>query len=567
MSSKQAPNIETDVYTSLNNPVQGNDVNKPSSLLRKVDEIIKEEMKMNSLSLEEVQNEILSQIDASHSEDVKFCASFGQEERGFLAKTRPPVEIPTYERVFSNEESLSKLLAIKTREPLLNAESISIIRAAAETWWNKDDNESSLDLPSENNAKSRFTYQRPGNYEAHLVDLADHVDDRVRKIAKECLRDKIFPLARDAFRSQVSDLNDLDLCVYDSLVIRYNSTEAKAKAMLESDNSSGESSLDENFLGAGQPLHRDSSIISVNIMLNPTSEFEGGGTFFENQLQNNELLNMDPTPTNVCAIPKPLKPNGVGNAIIHLSNERHAGVGTTSGVRDILVIFLTARKRVASLFPVLAQRGKGLDDSAIPLNERAGRLKTSVGQNCSNCGSAEDLILCRILYYRLAIQHAPVDGEAWHYLGSSLYSKAKNEASSQDAIDLMKLSVFCLEYALELIPCDARLLNNLGISVQALFSYTKEEKYRALIDRYYERSIWIHRLTEEIGCDVTSDLDSASLNYGLYVSNQDDFVKASRILERFRKRGQKLDRQVVDGSRLLQFCESFVDSFGSRVSF
>ena len=30
----------------------------------------------------------------------------------------------------------------------------------------------------------------------------------------------------------------------------------------------------------GVPLHRDSSVISLNVLLNPPSQFEGGGTFF-----------------------------------------------------------------------------------------------------------------------------------------------------------------------------------------------------------------------------------------------------------------------------------------------
>jgi len=80
--------------------------------------------------------------------------------------------------------------------------------------------------------------------------------------------------------------------------------------------------------GAGQPLHRDLGIVSVNIILNSAEEFQGGGTMFENQLYS-KITKGDRI------IPSALKPIGVGHTIAHLSNERHVGVGITYGLRDI----------------------------------------------------------------------------------------------------------------------------------------------------------------------------------------------------------------------------------------
>ena len=527
-------------------------------LLGKVDTILNAEMK----SIQQFQEETLAKIDALHAQDLELCASLGRENSCSREMT---LEIPEYEWVYANdgktgtggeEEPSKRPLAIRTtNQPLLDETSISIIREAAQTWWSEDQAEddtaqSASDLTSKS-TKSRFTYQRTGNYEAHLVDLADHVDGRIRTIAMDALRQKIYPLVRDAFRFQISDLDDFDLCVYDSLVIRYNSTEA-----MMADQEDTDSPLNR-FLGAGQPLHRDQALISVNIMLNPSSEFEGGGTFFENQLRS-EMVRND---ISAADTPKPLKPLGAGHAVAHLSSERHAGVGTTEGVRDILVLFLTARKQESSLASTSISKNDALTSAAIPRMERASRLKNNARQHCSKCATPEDSIICKILHHRLSILYAPMDGEAWHYLGMSLYSKAKSTTSARAAMDIMQLSISCIEYALKLIPCDGRLCNNLGLASEALSSYTQEHGYDLLVEKYYERSVFIHQLSEKVGCDVRSDFDSVSLNYGLYISYRDEFYRAAKILGRFRS-GRKYVKDemeqiiISDGIRLLQFFES-----------
>ncbi len=67
--------------------------------------------------------------------------------------------------------------------------------------------------------------------------------------------------------------------MYNSLIIRYNSN----KAMMTMMNGDG-NNQESGFLGAGQPLHQDKALISINSMLNTSSKFEGSGAFFENQL-------------------------------------------------------------------------------------------------------------------------------------------------------------------------------------------------------------------------------------------------------------------------------------------
>jgi hypothetical protein len=66
-------------------------------------------------------------------------------------------------------------------------------------------------------------------------------------------------------------------------------------------------------------LHADTSCISVNILLSDISEFNGGGTFFEDNLT--VLLNQ-------------------GDMLIHSSKTKHSGLEITSGKRYVLVFFI-----------------------------------------------------------------------------------------------------------------------------------------------------------------------------------------------------------------------------------
>ena len=524
------------------------------SLLEKVDTILNSQLN----DFTQRKKEILAGIITSHAKDAEFSASFGSEE-SVIGDITTAAPISVYKWLYANGEDIDgrpskRKLAIQTidpDQPILDQESISIIRGAAQKMWDGKRTEAQVASQSISDSKaqdkyteSQFTYQMKGNYEAHLVHLANNFDDRIRTIMIDALGKKIYPLVRKVFRPLISDLDDFDLSVYDSLVIRYNSTEA----MMVGNNNSNNSTVAR--FGAGQPLHRDLGIVSVNIMLNSDEEFQGGGTMFENQLHN-EITKGDGV------IPSALKPIGVGHAIAHLSNERHAGVGTTDGLRDILVIFLTASSNSSA----------SNVESTIPNMEKAARLKTSARKKCNNCDTLEESILCRMMHQRLALQFSPADGEAWHYIGMSLREHAKTEKDSQ-ALGIMQLSISCLEQAAKLIPCDGRLCNNFGLALETLSTYiTATDKTIISGDQeriigYYKRSVRIHQLCEQIGCDVSLDLAMVILNYGLYFANQDEFEHAVKILLRFRFFGEDIkyssnseqSRIINDGFRLLNFC-------------
>ena len=446
----------------------------PDQLLSSIDHVLLQ----SKLLLEK--SEIVKRIDADHARDAAACSSLSAE-----VDPSTPNRID-YEWIHVQREGKQHPIAIRTTgtNPLLDATSIQQIRSAAERQW-KD--------PSSSSGTSRFTYQRKGNHEAHLDDLARE-DSSIQTIADKLLLSKVYPLIRNAFDSLVVDnMNSLRFCVYDSLIIRYNATEAR-------------SGMDPDIIvGAGQPLHRDLGLISVNIMLNSNDDFRGGGTAFENQFSDD------------VGSQAPLKPVGPGHALSHLSSERHAGASTMEGVRDILVMFITATN------------GGPLMRSSAPALERCARLKATARGESSRFENAMDAALCRAMYQRLAVDAFRGDGEAWHYLGMAL--RDFHLAPTSDDVSVVEqLSLDCLLHAAELTPCDARLYNNLGLLLGQLHMKRKHQVCFDQARQCYEKSALLHRNSMLAGCDIQNEFDSSILNYGLFLANLDRFREAVDVL-------------------------------------
>ena len=298
-------------------------------------------------------------------------------------------------------------------------------------------------------------------------------------------------------------------------------------------------------------------------MLN--EEFEGGGTFLDNQLlpfvlsgkHDNEI--------------RPLKPLGPGHAIAHYSKSRHAGAAIYAGVRDILVIFLAAKEKTQ--FTDANRMLKA------PCWERNARLKVGARTYCSVLYK-EDQMVCRILHHRLAIDQVMDDGEAWHYLGMAILDYYDHLQLSDDVARdgttsmEMELAVACLYEAVKHTPCDGRLYNNLGIALERLMHcYAVNSRImielREKAEAAYKRSILIHSTCERIRCNVRADYISSCLNYGLYLSKLNQFGCAIDILSRIVPQSDTptdaendLDeitlarqRVVIDAKKLLSFCK------------
>ena len=159
----------------------------------------------------------------------------------------------------STESFPATTIALRTKPstPLLIQNEITLLREAVETYWKHLSSTENNDASS----KSRFTYQRKGNSEAHLSDIVRYYEQnhhgeekqkQVSALIDKLLLDWVYPWVRDALLSKEDESNG-DLYVYDAIFIRYNATEA------------------EN-IGAGQPLHRDLGYVSVNIMLNSVDD-------------------------------------------------------------------------------------------------------------------------------------------------------------------------------------------------------------------------------------------------------------------------------------------------------
>lgn len=484
----------------------------------------------------------LERVHSQHRDDFYTAkASYLEiEERG-TGITLSPF---SFERIKypHSTEGTNPTLAIRSMEPILDESSVDAVKNAAEDVWKADKGEEAN--------TSRFTYQYSGNSEAHVFDFLTTSEDSAGKraisVVNEALQKKIYPMIREAFFSTDRSYEDDDgtrLFVYDALVIRYNSTKAA-----ESAEASGDA-----ITSAGQPLHRDLGLVSVNIMLNSVEDFEGGGTFFENQLLEEESAPIEP-----------LKPSGIGYCLAHSASERHAGAGTTSGVRDILVLFVSACT------------GAGESPASIeaPAELLSARLK-----NCRAFCECEvapieseeqwtqmqrSTLLCRISHQRLAVTAGPkaldslltsneqsyCDGEAMQYLGTALMEYSGLLSDPGEAIGVLEVAIECFEIASFVTPCDSRVYNNLGIilgtidEMERKYSYDNRKNddsgYNSPTRRMteqeaaYRKGLGILQRSIKAGCtneSLTRDLQSLSLNYGLFVANQDRFYDAAEILE------------------------------------
>ncbi|KAL3773278.1 hypothetical protein ACHAW5_003441 [Stephanodiscus triporus] len=528
----------------------------PALLLERVDKIIDPYVFNNG---EIDRKNILNSVDREHVEDVCWAkASSLPFESDRSTCSWPGTWNPTeYESIHIDPGNYSIATRTKKNNPLLTGDEIECLRGASEFYWSR------IEGDHETSEKSRFTYQRKGNSEAHLSDVVKYCQRSdlnsydVAPLVNDLLLNRIYPWIRASYLSREEIGNDLELFVYDSLFIRYNTTAAN----LSNDTSNGSGENLES-VGAGQPLHRDLGYVSVNIMLN--EEFEGGGTFFEDQLLSLVLSG------NYDNEIQPLKPLGPGHAIAHYSKSRHAGAATYAGVRDILVIFLAAKEKTQ--FTDANRMWKA------PCWERNARLKVGARTYCSVL-SKEDQMMCRILHHRLAIDQVMDDGEAWHYLGMAILDYndhlqlsdiARGGITSME----MELAVACLNEAAKHTPCDGRLYNNLGIALERLM-HCQASNSRIMIEQRekaaeaYKKSMLIHSTCQRMRCNVHADHISTCLNYGLYLSKLDQFGCAIDILSRIVHQTDTLtdadndldeirarQRVVRDAKKLLAFCKS-----------
>jgi hypothetical protein len=116
------------------------------------------------------------------------------------------------------------------------------------------------------------------------------------KFLRLSLVERIYPMLRAQFGMYLPDPSRLRLA--DGFVVKYDAV-------------AGQKEL--------KP-HRDGSVVSFNIALNPSSEYEGGGTWF-------------------ASLDDPMKIEQ-GQVVTHASGLLHGGHGITTGKRYIMVGFV-----------------------------------------------------------------------------------------------------------------------------------------------------------------------------------------------------------------------------------
>jgi len=139
-----------------------------------------------------------------------------------------------------------------------------------------------------------WTTKRHGNYPTTDLPIAELPN--TLNFLRRALEERIYPLLREQFQTYLPDGKRLR--VADGFVVKY-------------DAEGGQSEL--------KP-HRDGSVVSFNIALNPSNDYEGGGTWFESLGDSVKIEQ--------------------GEVCSHASGIMHGGHGITSGKRYIMVCFV-----------------------------------------------------------------------------------------------------------------------------------------------------------------------------------------------------------------------------------
>jgi len=124
------------------------------------------------------------------------------------------------------------------------------------------------------------------------------------------------------------DMNDLS---FNDLFVAYY----QAKQQPENSTSTNENIMDR------LQLHRDGSLLSFSLLLNPPDEFKGGGTFYD------ALRDGKPTYEDggILHPGGAIRPNRAGDAVLHCGKIFHGADVVTSGRRIVLVGFIDVSKR------------------------------------------------------------------------------------------------------------------------------------------------------------------------------------------------------------------------------
>lgn len=214
-------------------------------------------------------------------------------------------------RTFDNEAFISRMVKkgyagpsesklengnviFETKNPILSQEECNYFIDVAKDTIRK---EKEADLKYARTVEGEPEWKRTNSDlgEVRLSNLPPHAVTKLRDL----LANELYPILVNRFNVQ-------NLAVYDGLILG-NIAPSKS-----------------------QPVHRDASLLTLNIALSSPEDFEGGGTYIEG------LENSDGLPLLISK----------GKALCHSSSIMHAGNGISNGERWVLVLFVISQNDV-----------------------------------------------------------------------------------------------------------------------------------------------------------------------------------------------------------------------------
>ena len=209
-----------------------------------------------------------------------------------------------------------------------------------------------------------------------------------------------------------------------------------------------------------------------------------GGTFFDNLLDIDDINDKSEGKDAKKSIRSNtiLRPFGPGHAVAHRSTERHAGAPTKTGIRELLVVFLTLRPNKPGVSRDADPKDPDEANGSVDLAgiERAFYLKNLVQQpQIPLPGVVQNLC------YEWAIKNYPFDGESLFWTGRAkvqhsrqaldnllLHERSLNDGNVSSLWDEMNEGIIALEkVAREADPYCIRSLLFLGTAYSSRWCF------------------------------------------------------------------------------------------------
>lgn len=249
----------------------------------------------------------------------------------------------------------------ETKGQILTKEECNDFINAARQTIQKDKMEQQLEQTGSSNASRATERSNSDLGEARLSKLPQETLDQLRTL----LQTKLYPLLTSRFGSTLA------LTVYDGLILGHIAP------------------------SHSQPVHRDASLLTLNIPLSSFNEdfIQGGGTYIEGLDDDDDDDNIN-NGLPIC-IEK-------GKVLCHSSGIMHAGVGIGQGERWVMVLFLIAKQEpqiarrchAEGLYAINAQKlDKAMDEfqTGLSFSPNDHLLHMGIGQIASIYSSNQDL--------------------------------------------------------------------------------------------------------------------------------------------------------------------------------